>query len=192
MIACASCGARISSNAEQCGACGWPVGQRDHDMTSNTKDADAQVAAPASSQAETGESGPFCHMCGWENPAGARFCSACGTQLQDVSQQSDIPSPAEKEIPQGTKAIKPEAVEQGTMASQDEEKKPVPINSFHIGMLVVAGILVVASLYIITSFSRRAFPEEVPAADLYCSLICASESLTRTLSSHLHDASLVS
>ncbi len=157
MIVCASCGARIAADAEQCNFCGWPVGQADHDMSGKIQESsDVVIGAPENNDASTDE-GPFCHMCGWKNPVGARFCSACGTKLQEVDKTTKKATLPSGSIVEGAD----EQVAEEAVAGSEEAK---PMNTMHVGMLVVAGVLVVASLYMITSFSRRAFPEAEPAA----------------------------
>ncbi|MEM8488152.1 MAG: zinc-ribbon domain-containing protein [Bacteroidota bacterium] len=140
--------------------CGWPVGQKDHDMqsfdkapTASTDAALKQFVASASASA-VAESGPFCHMCGWQNPVGAKFCSACGTELQVRAEASKPVAPAVAEQAE----LPPEVKESPLPAAEDP-----PLNMANVGMLVVAGILVVAVLFMITRYSWRAFPEVEPA-----------------------------
>lgn len=68
---CAECGARVEADQTQCELCGWDTTQAEHAIdTANS----AKVTL-----------GPFCNSCGWANPSGARFCSQCGAQLQEVA-----------------------------------------------------------------------------------------------------------
>ncbi len=170
MITCSSCGARISKEADQCELCGWPVGQDDHDMKpeKSTPHHHDEKESGEEGDLQVSEKGPFCHMCGWENLAKARFCSSCGTELQEVSKAK---KPVEKASlsPKSEKQVEPS---EGDMPEIEEvvhqpiDAQPInaqPINIQHMGMLAVAGILIVAALYMITSFSRRAFPEVEPA-----------------------------
>lgn len=165
MIMCASCGARIASDVEICTLCGWPVGQQDHDMQPTETEPSAPATEVVSAVATDASAGPFCHMCGWQNPDGARFCSDCGTQLQE--------RPAD-ESPASDEGKKPASDAQNTefTASSPDATPPAesldvaeaaPLGAMNVGMLVVAGLLVVAALYMITTFSRRAFPEVEPA-----------------------------
>lgn len=161
-ITCNSCGARTSKESKICALCGWPVGQTDHDMQSelDAELEDAPVEASVDSADEEGaverQGGPFCHMCGWENPEGAKFCSSCGTELQAAPpvKKAKLPPKTKKKIA-AEKAVEPDLT---------IEAAPQPFNSLHITMMAVAGILVIAALYMITSFSRRAFPADVPTA----------------------------
>ncbi len=180
MITCSSCGARISKTSDQCSSCGWLVGAFDHDMQG---DKNRQVAeSPKSKSLPQGQQledaadasgpsgqgldnvvsgGPFCHMCGWENPAGARFCSSCGTQLQAVKpgKQATLPQkPASQPVP----AAAPVHEETASESSEAPDSEPEPaqvLQPLHIGMVAIAGLLGGAALYMITTFSRRAFPE---------------------------------
>ena len=178
LITCSSCGARISKESDQCGLCGWPIGQSDHDMqaearrpaekkaakTSKSEKTPAQGAEPA-----TLSDGPFCHMCGWKNPAGARFCSACGTPLQVTApvKQANLSKKTKKKPAAPLLNVVPEEDLEVTPAdlrqAEPDQQEPRAIQPLHIGMLAVAGLLVVAVLYMITTFSWRAFPEVEPA-----------------------------
>ena len=177
IITCNSCGARIPKNSDQCELCGWLVGQEDHDMTRDAGVSDKEVSPPGSVASSTdelvestgdeqsSEKGVFCHMCGWENPAGARFCSSCGTRLQEIVKTKPAQLPDElKEIAPPSKVESDQPVI-GEKSEIDEQETAIsqPLQPMHIGMLVVTGMLVVATLYMITSFSRRAFPEVEPA-----------------------------
>lgn len=169
---CSSCGARMEENAEQCALCGWQVGQIDHDMTSASEEADEVNGSDlpdADASSESGDvggaEGPFCHMCGWENPAGARFCSACGTKLQEVAQTEKAAStPAKAKIKGAKKAsLTSDLAEKSTLEPIEiAQEAPNPIQPVHLVMMAAAGLLIVAALYMITVFSRRAFPEVEP------------------------------
>ena len=110
MITCSSCGARFSAESDYCELCGWPVGQDDHDMRIKETTPDlpsdtaaeapppsgTETAATASPGTETSDAGVFCHMCGWENPPGARFCSSCGTKLQEAASKKKLENTRQK------------------------------------------------------------------------------------------------
>lgn len=166
---CRSCGARLAPEAEQCSLCGWPVGADDHDLRDEADEATPEPgirrenSVPATG--ESGERKPFCHMCGWQNPAGARFCSACGTRLQNltVNAGSEQISPGPKKTSRAParpakastkKAVRPDQ----DPAVETAQPAPKPIEMWQVGVLVLAGVLVVAALYMITGFSKRAFP----------------------------------
>lgn len=170
MIMCASCGARIASDVEICTLCGWPVGQEDHDMQPE-QNVVATPTTAASSLAEApstpaSSAGPFCHMCGWQNPSGARFCSDCGTQLQERPADDKQAAHTDQTPAKGTKKAELPPVTPDASAPEEalEAAEAAPLSAMNVGMLVVAGLLVVAALYMITTFSRRAFPEVEPAA----------------------------
>ncbi len=167
MISCTSCGARIPSNSKICNFCGWPVGQIDHDMQSpddvfatlgGTISGEAKPSGTAAHEAvaEPDENGPFCHMCGWQNPVGAKFCSACGTKLQVQAASKKIVAPDDT-IP----AELPTSREESPLPEAEVETSP--LGMANIGMMAVAGLLVVAALFMITRYSWRAFPEVEPA-----------------------------
>ena len=98
-------------------------------------------------------------MCGWQNPVGAKFCSACGTQLQTRHETAKAAAPDEVKV-DTKKAELPSAQKESPV----EEAEAAPLGMANIGMLVVAGLLVVAALFMITRYSWRAFPEVEPAA----------------------------
>lgn len=169
---CASCGARLDESSDKCPLCGWEIGTEDHDLRASDKkttpdvDASATAAFIASSSAPDNQAaGLFCHNCGHKNLAEANFCSACGTKLHKL-----------EPLPEGTKKADPPPVLEKAPEKQQEEPAPevdkkedeVPskTSGSHVAMLIAAGFLIVAALYMITAFSKRAFPtsESTPPA----------------------------
>ena len=148
---CVSCGAPIDTNGQQCSLCGWPVGEQDHDARHDSVSEESRSAAAPPTQ----ETGPYCHMCGAKGVVGARFCSSCGTKLQTVEQVavgSMASSQVEAEAALPAVPLAPPAVE------EIHSSTPQRVTGGHIGMLVTAALLVVGALYMITAFSKRAFP----------------------------------
>src|SRR5690606_1222292 len=83
---CPECGARLAERAERCDLCGTFVGSG----SATPPAIDRRIDPPeAHSEEIVGlagrESGVFCNQCGWKNPPGSRFCSRCGSRLQDSS-----------------------------------------------------------------------------------------------------------
>ena len=173
---CRSCGARLTPDAELCALCGWPVGADDHDLRdddapeSEATASDARQAPSAKDEEGAVDAKPYCHMCGQQNPAGARFCSSCGTKLEqpdEVAKQakSTPPESAKSEPVQPqediSKPVKP-VVDEKTQAPTSQTEQQV--QGWQVGVLIAAGILIVSALYLITGFSKRAFPkiEETP------------------------------
>ena len=126
-----------------------------------------ETAATASPGTETSDAGVFCHMCGWENPPGARFCSSCGTKLQEAASKKKLENKPASSISSAGEARSPSsaAVETPVAPAPDAEPEqaPQPMRPMQMVMLVISGFMVVAVLYMITMFSRRAFPEVEPA-----------------------------
>ncbi len=196
MITCTSCGARFSVESDYCELCGWPVGQEDHDMKpapaspvsekSSAEDLSTETPSSASTpvaanEVDTGaQNGVFCHMCGWQNPPDAKFCSDCGTRLQEATRKKRVidkpaagPTAAPEAATAQTGAAKTGANKAAAKKTPppkavahepEKQSKARPVQSMQMGMLVAAGVMVVAVLYMITLFSRRAFPEVEPAA----------------------------
>lgn len=164
---CPSCGARLDKSPNKCYLCGWEIGMKDYDLRVldnevNLKgDATEAVASFISGMEPVGV---FCHNCGHKNLAGANFCSACGTKLQKV-----------EPVPEGTKKAEPppelkKPVEKEEIDPPAEAEADVEVDSktsgSQVAMLIVAGFMIVAALYMITAFSKRAFPtsEATPPA----------------------------
>lgn len=117
--------------------------------------------------AETSDAGVFCHMCGWENPPGARFCSSCGTKLQEAASRKIQKNKPATSTSSSGEAGSPSSAAVDTPVAPAPDVEPEqaaqPMQPMHMAMLVISGIMVVAVLYMITMFSRRAFPEVEPA-----------------------------
>ena len=149
---CVSCGAPIQEGATQCHLCGWPVGVEDHDLRELHDETGSQIADDAPAPDLQKEQKTFCHMCGLQSPHGARFCSSCGTKLHISEGAAEGQKPAP-----GRRSSRPP----DTPAAPDEtpvQTTPQYVSGLHVGMLFTAGILIVGALYMITAFSKRAFP----------------------------------
>ena len=174
VLTCASCGARLEEYAEQCHLCGWIVGVQDHDerdeVPSNesmdevpSNESMDEAATPTESNpnvdttAVEADAGIYCNQCGWLNPIGANFCSSCGAKLQLV----ESPTPVKKaELPVDLKK-KAQSTKSSETSSDDpdiETQRPQKVGGMQVAMLVTASFLIVAALYMITAFSKRAFP----------------------------------
>ena len=165
---CASCGARLNALAKQCHLCGWVVGTVDHDLRSTGKkilfnesvdiepEPDNARNLPSDSSQD---SGIYCHNCGWKNPSEANFCSACGTKLQKVERPAAAVKKAELP-PELKQAPKPEATggESSAADAAISDQTPENVSRLQVAMLMTASVLIVGALYMITVFSKRAFP----------------------------------
>ena len=167
---CKSCGARLSALAKRCHLCGWPVGSEDYDLRVEEDGDDIPFETESKQQNPVNEAdGIYCNSCGWKNPIHANFCSSCGSKLQKMAHgrtvvAEDAPEIAKKSAP--NKKSTPKEQDSTVEASSDlgagQESTVVQIgvmaNVWQIGMMVVAASMVVAALYMITVFSKRAFP----------------------------------
>ena len=149
---CVSCGAPLRESATQCDLCGWPVGVEDHDLRERHDDGSLNIDEDASPPGLEEGQKMYCHMCGLQSLPGARFCSSCGTKL-------NVPEgapPAKKTAPR-----RPASRTSNAPAAADNtplQTTPQHVSGLHVGMLFTAGILIVGALYMITAFSKRAFP----------------------------------
>jgi len=168
---CPSCGARVPPDADRCDLCGTPVEESaetpgepdDEPVDANAppagkeekREADAPSGAESAGPESDDDPSVFCNQCGWENPPGARYCSRCGEELQDLSAatpdgtrqvSADLPTgsasgastePETEDVPD-----EPEIDEQAAMGRQI--------------VLVVGGALVlVLGLFFVTQWSNQ-------------------------------------
>ncbi|MFB6229856.1 MAG: zinc-ribbon domain-containing protein [Salinibacter sp.] len=105
---CPSCGAHVPADSDQCDLCGTAVSPAPEDADSSDDGAE-EGGGDANSESQDSEPEPeegpsvFCNQCGWENPPGARYCSQCGAELQDLSDASPAGTrPVTADLPQGT------------------------------------------------------------------------------------------
>jgi ribosomal protein L40E len=136
---CQECGARLATDATACDLCGMPVEDGAEEPQALAPAEAVPDETPVGTPAEA--SGPFCNQCGWHNPPGARFCSACGAKLQEVATGAPVPRPTAPEV-------LPYAVE-----STQEVTDRRALNR-QVGILVGASALLVIVLFLVTVFSR--------------------------------------
>ena len=106
----------MSPDADRCDLCGTPVevasdGADESEAPRESDQGTEQVEETVSERESSSEDATpvFCNQCGWKNPPGARYCSQCGEELQDLSDaapsgtrqvQADLPS-GESKGPEG-------------------------------------------------------------------------------------------
>ena len=159
---CPSCGARVAPDASHCDLCGASLAAAD-DPTDSDPSSDPSNGAPASDEpTEDAPPAPspdaedpsvFCNQCGWENPNGARYCSRCGEELQEVSapDASSGTRPVAADLPS---APEPEDDEPETAASDAQDEQQAMGQRM---MLLVGGALVlVVALFFATRWSQQA------------------------------------
>jgi ribosomal protein L40E len=176
---CPACGARIPAGAEACDLCGTSVearaesasGEADEpgaDLSAAAPDAPASEApaskVPASKVPDDPETpdAVYCNACGWENPAGANYCSQCGGELQDVTGASAASSSAEPAA--GTRAVAAD-LPTGPAASEEDEgdaaDEPSDPQDEQVAMgaqiltVVGAALVLVLGLFFATQWSQQ-------------------------------------
>lgn len=153
---CSSCGASVPSHMDRCELCGTPVdssrgespepvgeaGGGETDRPDSTSD-------PASGPGTEGNRSVFCNQCGWENPPGARYCSQCGSKLQDLESAPSGTRPVSADLPSGS----------GSEASEESESSEEPSEEVEMGrqiVLFVGGALVVVLAFFgVTQWSSQ-------------------------------------
>ena len=99
---------------------------------------------PATS-ASGSDAGVFCNQCGWQNPSQSRFCSQCGTALQQGARAATPAAPVPV-LPGGPRA----------QSAQGD----APLGK-RLGVVLAAAVLLVVALFVITAMSRQAAPPTV-------------------------------
>lgn len=160
---CPSCGARVSTDAARCDLCGTVLEDRSEPVQSSaeseSKESDDEAPPPAADDAGSGEDRPsvYCNQCGWQNPGGAKFCSRCGHELQDLS-AADAPA--------GTRYVSADLPTASRADSSEETDPPStdPSNSGpdegrgigrEIGLVVGTAVVVVFGFFFVTQWSRH-------------------------------------
>ena len=163
---CPSCGARVPASSDRCDLCGTVVDESSAEADADEAEAQAPETEPdraqaASSDSDSTDAEPdanpsvFCNQCGWENPPGARYCSQCGEELQDLSGASapegtrpvtaDLPTSASDEA--SGKTPDPDA----PSSSKDTERAM----GRQIAMLVGGALVLVVGLFFATQWSAQ-------------------------------------
>lgn len=146
---CNACGARIADDAEQCDLCGASTSEDaiaevvSTEVSTNTEQSDLSVPENEPSVQTTGV---FCNQCGWKNPGGSRFCSQCGSRLQEIS--SSLTAPVAE-----TASAAPDLVDQ--KPEQAKKREELPTSSRQVGIILGTGVLLVIVLFLVTAISRE-------------------------------------
>lgn len=152
---CPSCGAHVPADADRCDLCGTSV-----ERSATEEQASGEVEGSSSEERQS----VFCNQCGWENPPGARYCSQCGEELQDLE---DPPPPGTRpvaaDLPTST-----ERKERESASSPPEGDSEQSAMGRQVALVVGGALLLVIGFFLITQWSTRyeggADPEEPPAA----------------------------
>lgn len=162
---CPSCGAHVPVEADRCDLCGTVV-----EAQTDASDAleDEPTAAPPDGKevvSENSRSGSppddastvFCNQCGWENPPGARYCSQCGEELQDLSSTGATPGtrPVAADLPSGDPAeasAEADPPSEGRSGSTEAGQEAM---GRQIALLVGGALVLVVGLFFATQWSAQ-------------------------------------
>ena len=122
-------------------------------------DATGAASSDAATSARSGAAQHvFCNQCGWENPAGANFCSQCGAQLQEVSgATASAPEgtrPVAAELPSAPDRPATPPAEAESEADADEEDTMQQQMGQRLTLLVGGAVLAVIGLFFVTLWSQ--------------------------------------
>ena len=190
LITCPSCGARVSPDRDRCELCGTPVSDSTDDRTeteatpgtqpaeqpaedggaadsadesSHTEASSEDASTPEAPDSESASEGVYCNQCGWKNPAGANFCSQCGTELQKVVGSG---REAASGTPDGTRRVGADlptgeaSVDDASSSASGKETSPSEgedeqqIMGQQLTMVVGVAVLVVIGLFFVTLWSQ--------------------------------------
>ena len=165
---CLECGARLAAEAEQCDLCGSPVesvmavaAQAEiaaEPPSSDEEAVDHPLVVPPPSVRPAVSKGVYCNQCGWQNPVDARYCSVCGTPLQEVSRIPVAPVPAVAPAKASVEAphVPVETSEDASAAAARDAQAEVEHRavSRQVGIIVGAGVLLVVALFLVTAVSK--------------------------------------
>jgi len=171
---CLECGARLAVEAEQCDLCGSPVESAEAMVaaaqaertaepptpSSDEEAADHPPAAPPPPDRLAVPRGVYCNQCGWQNPVDARYCSMCGTPLQEVDPSRLPAAPPPAAVPAKASVEAPhvpvETSEDASAAAARDAQAEVEHRavSRQVGIIVGAGVLLVVALFLVTAVSK--------------------------------------
>jgi len=162
---CPACGARVPAGADACTLCGTSV-EAPTDDAPDAPGADLSRPSPdaPAGEADAPEEAPdhvYCNACGWENPAGANYCSQCGGELQDVTDASVAPSdaPSAAEKPAGTRAVAADLPSGTAPAEEEEDSEEQPEEQVEMGRQILtvvgAALVLVLGLFFVTQWSQQ-------------------------------------
>ncbi len=159
---CPSCGAHVSPDASVCDLCGTPIEEADApdppatDAEKEAADGSEEDASPETAPASGSgaEEAPveqvYCHDCGWENPPGANYCSRCGTELQDVSDDEPAGArPVEADLPTGAEASAEDSAAEEEISDEQAEM------GRQILLVVGTAVVLVLGLFFATQWSQQ-------------------------------------
>lgn len=171
---CPSCGAHVSAETERCGLCGTSLEgadePSDEDSVASSSVGEGDEATAETGSSEDEEPSVFCNQCGWENPSGARYCSRCGEELQDLSDvastgtrqvRADLPtgSTVESDVPESGEAP---SEEEGAWEEATDEQAAM---GRQIMMVVGGALILIIGLFFVTQWSAQYEWEDRSSSD---------------------------
>lgn len=159
---CPSCGARIPDGMDRCELCGTPAdsaseasGGVEEELPDGGSGDAAQTPGASSDREQEGGRPIFCNQCGWENPAGARYCSQCGSELQELEPETRGARPVSADLPAGDDSGPDEDVnpEEDT-APEDESGEQVAMGR-QIALVVGGALVVILVFFGVTQWSAQ-------------------------------------
>ncbi len=149
---CPACGARLPDDVEACDLCGTPVTATDLPQVDDP-DAAARSADASADQAPNDTEGVYCNACGWENPAGARYCSQCGEELQAV--EPGRAKPVDADLPHAPIDATDAPADAPADGPTEEEADDSTLMTRQVGVVVGVALLAVVGLFLASTLSQQ-------------------------------------
>ena len=165
---CPECGARLAEGAERCDLCGTPVDTTASDAASRQPPSAGQGESPTGARSEPPpgggpHAGVFCNQCGWKNPLDAKFCSRCGSELQELAARETSTRSSSTRAIKAAPPIRERATDE-VPGSKEETATSDSELSRYVGALVGLAVLIVVALYMITVVSKQNVAAETESA----------------------------
>ncbi len=169
-LTCPSCGARVSADTDRCTLCGASLSSDDEALPADPSDADSEEPpgpdetppadeTPSAGEHENASSSPpavYCNQCGWENPGGARYCSRCGEELQEVSTPSapEGTRPVAADLPTGESET-PTATGTADMPDVADDTSSQKAMGQQVTLVIGGALVLIIGLFFATRWSQQ-------------------------------------
>ncbi len=154
-LSCKACGGGLKPDDERCYLCGTPAGTDPDDLerVAVVVGGGGIEPTPSGGEADSDPAGRpvFCHSCGWQNPAGARFCAQCGTALQDLGSGVVDPAGTTRTASSGTPYAKDEGGRLPPGPAPEARSSVEEGVGKRVGIIVGAAVMIVVALYMISA-----------------------------------------
>lgn len=159
---CPSCGARIPDAMDRCELCGTPAdpasegsGDAEDESTAGGAGDAARTPGAASDREQTGGRPVFCNQCGWENPPGARYCSQCGSELQNLEAETREVRPVSADLPAGDGSDPEEVANAEEETAPEDEAGEQEAMGRQIAFVVGGALMVILIFFGVTQWSAQ-------------------------------------